>query len=333
MRAIVKAQSAPGLEMQELAKPTAGPGEVLIRVKKSAICGTDIHIYKWDAWAQKTVPVPTIIGHEFVGVIEDLGEGVTGFTKGQRVSGEGHITCGKCHSCLSGRRVLCPETKGIGYHCPGAFADFFNLPAENVFPLPDSISDEIASIFDPLGNTVFTAMQFPLAAKDVWITGAGPIGLMAIPVAKKLGARRVVISDLNPYRLKLAEKFAPGAIYDISKGPVEGLFNVCLEMSGSKEAFASIPPYMTHGGEIALLGILPEDAHIDWHQVIFKLLTIKGVYGREIFRTWQQMVALIESGLDVTPVITHRFPIEEFEKGFEVMLSGQSGKVILDWES
>ncbi len=342
MKAIGKLKSAPGVEMYDAPKPKApGPKEVLIKIRKTSICGTDVHIYKWDEWAQKTVPVPLTIGHEFAGVVEEVGSAVTLCKPGDRVSGEGHLTCGLCRNCRAGNRHLCRKTRGVGYDCTGCFSEYFLLPEENVFKLPDSVSDDEAAIFDPFGNTVHTALQFDCVGEDVLITGAGPIGIMAIAIVKKIGARHVVITDINPYRLQLAEEMgATRAVNvlneDLSSvmqelGMKEG-FDVGLEMSGSKEAFNQMLGAMNHGGKVALLGLLPSQTGIDWNQVIFKMLTIQGIYGRQIFETWYKMCTLLESGLNIKPVITHHFHVDDFQKGFDAMLSGEAGKVILSWE-
>lgn len=340
MKAILKKEAKEGVWMDEVPMPEVGENDVLIKTTRTSICGTDIHLYLWDEWAQKTLPIPSIIGHEFVGRVAGMGRNVKGLKLGDRVSGEGHITCGQCRMCRTGRRVLCPMTTGVGVNRNGCFAEFLAIPAENVFPVPDSIPDEVASVFDPLGNAVHTALSYDLVGQDVLITGAGPIGLMTIPIAKRAGARNVVISDLNPYRLKLAQKMGATRAVNVQEEQIETVmkelgikegFDVCLEMSGSPRAFASLPKLCANGAHLVLLGILPSDTTIDWHQVIFKMLTIKGIYGREIFRTWYQMCALIESGLDITPVITHRYKAEEYQKGFDAMLSGESGKVVLDW--
>ncbi len=340
MKAIVKKEAREGLWMEDVPMPKFGENDILIKTIKTSICGTDMHLYHWDEWAAKTLPVPSIVGHEFVGKIVEMGKNVKGFKVGDRVSGEGHITCGQCRMCRTGRRVLCPKTIGVGVNRDGCFAEYVAIPAENAFPLPDSIPDEIASVFDPLGNAVHTALSFDLAGQDVLITGAGPIGLMTIPIAQKAGARQVVISDINPYRLAIAEKMGATRAVNLKEEKLESVmqtlgihegFDVCLEMSGSPHAFASLPDLCAHGAQLVLLGILPSSANLDWHQVIFKMLTIKGIYGREIFKTWYQVAALLQSGLDIAPVITHRFPAEEFQKGFDAMDSGNSGKVILDW--
>lgn len=340
MRALVKAERAPGLTMMKLPVPEPGPNDVLIRIHKSAICGTDMHIWNWDAWAQKTIPVPMHVGHEYVGVIEKVGSAVTGYKGGERVTGEGHIVCGHCRNCRAGKRHLCPNTVGVGVNRPGSFAEYLCLPAENVFPLPAEVPDDVASIFDPYGNAAHTALSFDLVGEDVLITGAGPIGIMAVAIAKKAGARHVVITDVNEYRLDLATKLGATRAVNVAKqdlkavmkelGMTEG-FDVGLEMSGNAGAFRGMIDSMVNGGKIALLGIFGEDAAIDWGKVIFKGLFLKGIYGREMYETWYKMAAMIQSGLDLGPVITHRFPIERFQEGFEAMNSGKSGKVVLDW--
>ncbi len=320
--------------------PDMGPNDVLIKIVKSAICGTDVHIYKWDKWAEVTIPVPMITGHEYVGVIEAVGSEVEHLEKGQRVSGEGHIVCHNCRNCRAGKHHLCRETKGIGINIQGSFAEYLSLPAVNVFPIPDDISDDMAAIFDPFGNAVHTALSFDMVGEDVLITGAGPIGLMAVPICRHAGARHVVITDVNPYRLALAEKMGATRAVDISKeklsdvvdslGMLEG-FDVGLEMSGVKSAFGDMLSAMNHGGKVSLLGIPPDDMAIDWNEVIFKGLVIKGIYGREMFETWYKMTAMLQSGLDISDVITHHFHIDDFQKGFDAMLSGECGKVILEW--
>lgn len=339
MKAIVKKQATPGLWMLDVPMPKMGPRDVLIKIEKTSICGTDVHLYEWDDWAKKTLPVPSIIGHEFAGKIVEVGADVEGFNVGDRVSGEGHITCGQCYQCRTGLRVLCPNTVGVGVNRDGCFAEYLSIPAENAFLIPDSISDETASIFDPLGNAVHTALSFDLVGHDVLITGAGPIGLMTIPLVKKAGARHVVITDLNDFRLTMAKQMGATRAVNVKNEKLRDVmnslniagFDVCLEMSGSAQALQSLTDVAIHGGKIALLGILPENTSLNWHQVIFKMLTLKGIYGREIFRTWYQMTHLLESGLDVSSVITHRFPAQEFQQGFDAMASGKSGKVILDW--
>ena len=340
MRALVKAKAEPGIWMQDVPMPEIGPNDVLIKVRKASICGTDIHIWNWDAWSQKTIKVPMVIGHEFMGEIAKLGDEVTGFQVGDRVSGEGHITCGHCRNCRAGKRHLCRNTVGLGVNRQGCFAEYVSLPAFNVFRVPKEISDEIASFFDPLGNAVHTALSFDLVGEDVLITGAGPIGVMAAAISKHVGARHVVVTDLNPYRLELARRMGATRAVDVrtqtlgdvmqSLGMTEG-FDVGMEMSGNDRAFRDLLAVMNHGGRVAILGIPPNEVSIDWNQVIFKGLVLKGVYGREMFETWYKMVAMLQSGLDVTPVVTHRFPAARFAEAFEAMRSGQSGKVILDW--
>lgn len=341
MKAICKTKPEPGLWLEEVPLPTIKSNEVLIKIKKTSICGTDVHIDLWDNWAQKNVPTPLIVGHEFMGIIEEVGSQVTHLKPGMRVSGEGHLTCGSCISCMKEKKHLCKNTRGVGYHVTGCFAEYFALPAENVFVLPDGISDDIASIFDPYGNAVHTALSFNLTAEDVLITGAGPIGIMAAGIAKKAGARNVVITDYNPFRLDLAQKMGATKTVNLAEETLSDAmrainmrdgFTVGLEMSGNGKALNSMLETAENGAKIALLGILPPNTSIDWDLVIFKMLEIKGIYGREIFNTWTQMTALIESGLDLSPVITHRLPFEEFQKGLDAMKSGQSGKVILDWK-
>lgn len=321
--------------------PPIGPNDLLIRIRKSSICGTDVHIYNWDNWAKRTIPVPMIVGHEYVGEVAAMGSEVRGFAVGDRVSGEGHITCGHCRNCRAGRRHLCRNTLGVGVNRQGSFAEYLSLPAFNAFKLPDDISDDLAAIFDPFGNAVHTTLSFDLVGEDVLITGAGPIGIMSAAIAKHVGARHVVVTDVNDYRLELARQMGATRTVNVahedlrqvsdSLGMTEG-FDVGLEMSGSGAAFAQMVQHMNHGGKIALLGIPSQDVKIDWNQVIFKMLTIKGIYGREMFETWYKMASLIQSGLDLTPVITHHYGINDFQKGFDAMLSGQSGKVILNWQ-
>ncbi|MFA6562594.1 MAG: L-threonine 3-dehydrogenase [Verrucomicrobiia bacterium] len=341
MKALVKRQSQPGLWLEDVPKPETGLNDVLIRVDRTGICGTDLHIYNWDAWAQKTIPVPLVVGHEFVGEIVEVGSNVKDFFPGQVVSGEGHVVCGRCRNCLAGRRHLCADTKGIGVNRPGAFAEYLSLPMTNVWVHGESIDRDVASIFDPFGNAVHTALSFPVLGEDVLITGAGPIGIMAAAVARHAGARHVVITDVNPWRLELARKMGvtlavnprEQSLKDAQKqlGMKEG-FDVGLEMSGNAAAFRDMLANMSHGAKIAMLGIPPEAMAIDWNTVIFNMLTIKGIYGREMYETWYKMTVMLESGLDIRPVITHRFHYTEFEKGFEVMNSGQSGKVVLNWK-
>ena len=328
--------------MQTVPRPTPGPNDLLIRIRKSSICGTDVHIYNWDAWAAQTIVPGMVVGHEYVGVIEEVGSEVAGFAVGDRVSGEGHITCGHCRNCRAGRRHLCRNTQGVGVNRPGSFAEYLVLPAFNAFKIPDNVSDDVAAIFDPFGNAVHTALSFGLVAEDVLITGAGPIGAMACAVARHAGARNVVITDVNDYRLGLALKMGATRAVNVARedlwnvaqtelGMTEG-FDVGLEMSGAGVALNQMLRAMNHGGKVALLGIPAPGMSIDWNDVIFKGLHIKGVYGREMFETWYKMAALVQSGLDLTPVITHHFGIADFQQGFDAMRSGQSGKVILDWE-
>ncbi len=343
MKALSKQEAREGLWMVEAPVPTPGPNDLLIRIKQSSICGTDVHIYKWDEWAQRTIPVPMIVGHEYVGVVVAMGSEVRGFAIGDRVSGEGHVTCGHCRNCRAGRRHLCRNTLGVGVNRPGSFAEYLVLPAFNAFKLPDDIPDEMAAIFDPFGNAVHTALSFDLVGEDVLITGAGPIGVMAAAVARHVGARNVVVTDVNDYRLDLARRMGATRAVNVAKedlwavaqaelGMTEG-FDVGLEMSGSGAALAQMVGVMNHGGKVAILGIPAGRVDIDWNAVIFKMLTLKGIYGREMFETWYKMTALIQSGLDLTPILTHRFPIDDFQRGFDAMLSGQSGKVLLDWEA
>lgn len=340
MKALVKRRAEPGLWMEDVPVPPLGDNDVLIKTHKTSICGTDVHIYKWDAWAQKTIPVPMVIGHEYMGEIVELGKNVRELKVGDRVSGEGHLTCNQCPPCKMGKKHLCMNTKGVGVHTHGCFAEYFTLPAENVFVLPSFVKEDIAAIFDPYGNAVHTALSFPLTCEDVLITGAGPIGIMAAAIAQKAGARNVVITDLNPYRLELAKKMGATHAIDISKTNLKeamkeiGIkhgFTVGLEMSGHPNGLNTLLETAQPGAKIALLGILPPNTLIDWDLVIFKMLEIKGIYGREIFKTWFQMTSLLESGLNLEPIITHRYSVDDFQKGFDAMLSGQSGKVILNW--
>ncbi|HTI98891.1 MAG TPA: L-threonine 3-dehydrogenase [Dongiaceae bacterium] len=340
MKALVKKAAEPGLWLEDVPEPKTGINDVLIRVDRTGICGTDVHIYKWDAWAQKTIPVPMVVGHEFVGEIIEVGANVKDFFPGQVVSGEGHVVCGHCRNCLAGRRHLCADTKGIGVNRPGAFAEYLALPMTNVWVHSPGIDRDVASIFDPFGNAVHTALSFPLLGEDVLITGAGPIGIMAAAIARHAGARYVVITDLNEYRLDLARKMGVTLavnprernLKDVQKqlGMTEG-FDVGLEMSGNASAFHDMIANMCHGGKIAMLGIPEKEMAIDWNTVVFSMLTIKGIYGREMYETWYKMTVMLQSGLNITPAITHRMHYTEFKKGFEVMLSGQSGKVILNW--
>jgi threonine 3-dehydrogenase len=340
MKSLVKSRAERGLWIEDVPKPTIGINDVLIRVQLTGICGTDLHIYEWDDWAKKTIPVPLVIGHEFVGQIEKVGSNVTDFEPGMIVSGEGHVVCGRCRNCLAGRRHLCADSKGVGVSRPGAFAEYIVLPMTNIWRHSPMVSLEIASIFDPFGNAVHTALQFPVLGEDVLITGAGPIGLMAAAVVRHAGARYVVISDLIPERLKLAEKMGVTRAIDPREKPLEQVqkelgmqegFDVGLEMSGNPAAFRSMLSNMSHGGRIAMLGIPNQEMSINWNEVIFNMLTIKGIYGREMYETWYKMTVMLESGLDISPVITHRLKWQEYEKGFEAMRTGHCGKVILDW--
>ena len=340
MKALVKQHAQPGIWLEEIPEPRVGPNDVLIEIAKTAICGTDMHIYNWDAWAQKTIPVPMAVGHEYCGRIVELGSEVRGLAVGDRVSGEGHVTCGYCRNCRAGRRHLCRNTVGVGVDRPGAFAQYLSLPAVNAFKLPEAITDDIAAILDPFGNATHTALAFSMVGEDVLITGAGPIGIMATAVARFIGARHIVITDVNDYRLALARKMGATRAINVQReslddtmrelGMQEG-FDVGLEMSGNPAGFRDMLRTMHHGGSIAILGIPPGETAIDWNQVIFKGLTLKGIYGREMFETWYKMASLLSSGLDLRPVITHHFPLRDFEHAFQTMGSGQSGKVILDW--
>jgi threonine 3-dehydrogenase len=341
MRALAKLKPAAGIWMHDVEVPTVGHNDLLIKITKTAICGTDVHIYNWDRWSQQTVPLKMTIGHEYAGVVAAIGAEVSGFVVGDRVSGEGHVTCGHCRNCRAGRRHLCRNTVGVGVDRPGAFAEYLSLPAVNAFKIPDGIPDEMAAIFDPFGNAVHSALSFDLVGEDVLITGAGPIGIMAAAVARHAGARHVVVTDINPYRLELAEKLGATRTVRIDRealpeaeaelGMTEG-FDVGLEMSGAPSAIEQMLAAINHGGKIALLGIPTDAMRVDWTQIIMKGLTLKGIYGREMFETWYKMASLLQAGLDLTDIITHRFPIAEYEQGFETMRSGQSGKVVLDWE-
>ncbi len=340
MKALVKSRSERGLWLDNVPEPVIGINDVLIRVSHTGICGTDLHIYDWDDWARSTIPVPMVIGHEFVGEIVEVGSNVNDFHPDEVVSGEGHVVCGRCRNCLAGRRHLCAHTQGVGVNRPGAFAEYIALPMSNIWRHSPGINREVAAIFDPFGNAVHTALSFPVLGEDVLITGAGPIGLMAIPVVKHAGARYVAVTDLNPCRLELARKMGATLAVNPKTTPLSEVqkqlgmqegFDVGLEMSGSPAAFHEMIANMSHGARIAMLGIPANEMAIDWRQVIFNMLTIKGIYGREMYETWYKMSVMLESGLDITPVITHRFPYDDFEKGFEAMRSGKSGKVILDW--
>ncbi|RLA34336.1 MAG: L-threonine 3-dehydrogenase [Gammaproteobacteria bacterium] len=341
MRALVKAKAERGIWLEDIEKPSIGHNDVLIKVRRTAICGTDIHIFKWDDWASKTIPVPMAVGHEFYGEVVECGTEVKGFSIGDRVSAEGHITCGICRNCRAGRRHLCMNTVGIGVNRAGAFSDYISVPAFNVFKLPDAISDDMASILDPLGNATHTALSFDLVGEDVLITGAGPIGVMAVAIARYAGARHIVITDVNDYRLKLARKMGASVALNVTSGSLDqtmqdlGMeegFDVGMEMSGNPSAFRDMLRTMHHGGKIALLGIPPDETSIDWTEVIFKGLTIKGIYGREMFETWYKMSSMLQSGLNIEPIITHRYPLADYQEAFELMESGQSGKIILSWD-
>ncbi len=349
MKALSKLKAEPGIWMAELPIPEIGHNDVLIRIKKTAICGTDLHIYLWDEWSQKTIPVPMAVGHEFVGEIVALGCEVKGFKIGDRVSGEGHITCGFCRNCRAGKRHLCRNTVGVGVNRQGAFAEYLAIPAENTFKVPDYVSDDIASMFDPFGNAVHTALSFGLIGEDVLITGAGPIGIMAVAIARHVGAKHIVITDINDYRLELAKKMGADVALNVSAhktadgqtqllketmnklGMTEG-FDVGLEMSGHHSAINAMIHTMNNGGNIALLGIGGNQMTVPWNDIVFKGLHLKGIYGREIYETWYKMASMVGSGLDVSPVITHQFHVDDFLHGFELMKSGQCGKVILNWE-
>ena len=340
MKALVKSKRESGLWLEDVPAPVPGINDVLIRVHKTGICGTDLHIWKWDAWAQKTIPVPMAVGHEFVGEIQAVGSNVTDFHPGQIVSGEGHVVCGRCRNCLAGRRHLCADTQGVGVNRPGAFAELISLPMTNVWVHPDNVDRDVAAIFDPFGNAVHTALSFPVLGEDVLVTGAGPIGIMGAAIAKHAGARYVVITDPNPWRLELARKMGvtlavnpkEKSLKDVQRelGMLEG-FDVGLEMSGNATAFQDLLANMAHGGKIAMLGIPSEPIAIDWNTVIFNMLTVKGIYGREMYETWYKMTVMLQGGLDLKPVITHRYHCTEFKQAFAVMLSGKSGKVVLDW--
>ena len=340
MRALAKLKAEPGIWMTEVDKPEIGHNDLLIRINKTAICGTDIHIFEWDEWSQKNVPIPMVTGHEFAGEVVAMGGEVTGFSIGDRVSGEGHITCGVCRQCRAGKRHLCRNTRGIGVNTPGCFAEYLRLPAFNAFHLPDSISDDTGSILDPLGNAAHTALSFDVVGEDVLITGAGPIGIMAVAVARHAGARHIVVTDINDYRLNLAAQMGATRTVNVGRhsiqetmadlGMEEG-FDIGMEMSGNEQALNDMVELMMNGGHVGLLGIFPGNVRIDLNKMIFKGLFVKGIYGREMFETWYKMSTMLQSGLDVSPVITHRFPAADYQEAFEIMQSGQSGKIILDW--
>ncbi len=340
MKTIAKLKPEKGVWMEEIPVPGIGPNDVLVKIVKTAICGTDIHIHQWDEWSSRTIPIPMTIGHEFAGVIQEVGAEVAGLKEGDRVSGEGHLTCGHCRNCRAGKRHLCRNTVGVGVNRPGCFAEYLAIPAVNVFPLPDSIGDDIGALLDPLGNATHTTLSFDLVGEDVLITGAGPIGIMAVAIAKHVGARYIVITDINEYRLELAKKMGATRVVNVSKESAAGVmkelgmkegFDVGLEMSGSPSAFRDMLDIMNYGGKIALLGIPPHETAIDWTKVIFKGLFLKGIYGREMFETWYKMSTMLQSNLDISSIITHRFKVDDFQEAFDVMGSGQSGKVILDW--
>jgi threonine 3-dehydrogenase len=340
MKALVKSRPERGIWLEEIDVPKPGHNDVLIKVRRTAICGTDIHIYQWDDWAQNTIPVPIAIGHEFSGEIVACGSEVRGLDIGDRVSAEGHITCGVCRNCRAGRRHLCVKTVGVGVNRPGAFAEYLSVPAFNVFRLPDVISDDLAAILDPLGNATHTALSFDLVGEDVLITGAGPIGLMAVAIARYAGARHIVITDVNDYRLKLANKMGATVALNVTHGSLDDTmnslgmeegFDVGMEMSGNPSAFRDMLRTLHHGGRVAILGIPPAETAIDWNDVIFKGLIIKGIYGREMFETWYKMASMLQSGLDVSPIITHHFDVADYEQAFRLMESGKSGKIILNW--
>jgi threonine 3-dehydrogenase len=341
MRAIAKLAPGPGLSLTDVPVPTPGVNDVLIKVKKTSICGTDVHIYNWDAWAEKTIKTPMVIGHEFVGTIAAVGANVIGFQPGDLVDGEGHIVCGLCRNCLAGRRHLCKDTKGVGVNRDGAFAEYLCIPASNAVHVDPAIPLDVLSCFDPLGNATHTALQYDLVGEDVLITGAGPIGCMATAIAWQAGARKIVVTDVNPDRLALAARMGATRTVDVSKeklpdvqreiGMKEG-FDIGLEMSGNPVALNTMIDNMAHGGRIALLGIMPGAAAVDWNKVVFNMLTIRGIYGREMYETWYKMTSLIQRGLDISPVITHRFHYTEFQTAFDLMRSGRSGKIILNWD-
>jgi len=340
MRALGKLENTRGLTLYDAPKPEIGHNDILVKIRKTAICGTDVHIYNWDAWAQKTIPVPMTVGHEFVGEVVEIGTEVNGFSIGDRVSGECHVSCGHCRNCRAGKRHLCRNTQNIGVTRTGAFAEYLTIPAVNAFHLPKNISDDMAAILDPLGNATHVALSFDLVGEDVLITGSGIVGILATAVARHAGARHIVVTDINDYRLELAQQMGADAVIDVRKnnikdamhhlGMTEG-FDVGFEMSGNPNAFNDMLRYMNHGGHIALLGFLPDNTTIDWNQIIMKGLFLKGIYGREMFETWYKMISMLQSRLDVSPIITHHFPVEQYVEGFEVMCSGQSGKVILEW--
>ncbi|BBO92611.1 L-threonine 3-dehydrogenase [Desulfosarcina ovata subsp. ovata] len=340
MKAIVKLKPEPGIWMDRVPFPRIGHNDVLIKIVKTAICGTDIHIYNWDEWSQRTIPTPMAIGHEFVGIITDMGSEVRGLKAGDRVSAEGHITCGHCRNCRAGKRHLCRNTIGVGVNRPGCFAEYISVPASNVFKVPKTISDDIAAILDPFGNAAHTALSFDLVGEDVLITGAGPIGILAVAIARHVGARHVVITDVNDYRLELAERMGASAAINVTRTSIDNTvrqlemkegFDIGLEMSGNVQAFRDLLAAMNYGGRVAILGIPTGEVSLDLTQIILKGLKLKGIYGREMFETWYKMTSMLQSRLDISSVITHRFPVDDFMQAFDVMRSGQSGKVILEW--
>jgi threonine 3-dehydrogenase len=341
MRSLMKAKAEPGIWLEQTRRPEIGHNDVLIKVRKTAICGTDIHIYKWDDWAQKTIPVPMVVGHEFAGEIVETGVEVKGYDIGDRVSAEGHITCGVCRNCRAGRRHLCRSAIGIGVSRAGCFAEYIAVPAFNIFKLPDAISDDMGAILDPFGNATHTALSFDLVGEDVLITGAGPIGIMAAAIARHVGARHIVVTDVNDYRLELASKMGASVALNVQRGSIDEVmrdlgmeegFDVGMEMSGNPQAFRDLLRTMHHGGKVAVLGIPPAEMSVDWNEIIFKGLIIKGIYGREMFETWYKMSSMLQSGLSMDTIITHRFPVDRYEEAFELMASGQSGKVVLSWD-
>ncbi len=342
MKALVKARPEPGLWLEDVPEPAVGINDVLIKVERTGICGTDLHIHAWDAWARQAVPVPLIIGHEFVGEVADVGSNVNDFHVGELVSGEGHLVCGRCRNCMAGRRHLCANTRGVGVNHPGAFAEYLVLPMTNVWHHDPSVDHDIAAIFDPFGNAVHTALSFPVLGEDVLITGAGPIGLMASAVVRHAGARHVVVTDVNQHRLALAEQMGATRALNVSDASIESVqqelgmregFDIGLEMSGNPDALGSMVANMAHGGRIAVLGVPTKPIAIDFNLLVFNMLTLKGIYGREMYETWYAMTAMLQSGLDVSPVITHRFGAADFAEAFATAASGEAGKVILDWES
>ncbi len=341
MKALVKSRREPGIWMEDVPIPGVGHNDVLIKIRKTAICGTDVHIFNWDEWSQATIPVPMTIGHEFVGEVVEIGAEVRGFEVGNRVSGEGHITCGHCRNCRAGRRHLCRNTVGVGVNRPGCFAEYLSIPAFNAFLMPDDITDDLGAILDPFGNATHTTLSYDLVGEDVLITGAGAIGIMAVAIARHVGARHIVITDINDYRLELATRMGATRAINVKQTSIENVmeeldmregFDVGLEMSGSEQAMRQMLNVMNHGGRVAILGIPPGEELVDWNQIIFKGLTLKGIYGREMFETWYKMTSMLQSGLDISSIITHHFAIDDFQDGFDAMRSGQSGKVILDWQ-